>query len=111
MEIARSKSCIDLSENEDEEEDTIQVKRKFVSASDEQGPFDNVYKSEHGKGKQTTLDKNNLIKEKLKKVAWKKIVVCAYRWGYLSMSYLMSVFKIRLMPLENMEELINLSPF
>nr|KAJ0190906.1 hypothetical protein LSAT_V11C800453130 [Lactuca sativa] len=43
--ILRSTSCIDLSENEDEEDDIVQ---------------------------------NNLIKEKFKKVAWKKIVVWAY---------------------------------
>ncbi|CAH1422060.1 unnamed protein product [Lactuca virosa] len=38
-------------------------------------------KSDHGKRKQTTLDKNNPIKEKLKKVAWKKIAVWAYSVG------------------------------
>ncbi|CAH1448004.1 unnamed protein product [Lactuca virosa] len=104
-EILRSTSCIDLSENEDEQDDTPQVKkRKFVSSSNVRGPIDDVYKSDHGKGKQTTLDKNNPIKEKLKKVAWKKIAVWAYSVGYLSMPYMMRVSKMRSMPLENMEE-------
>ncbi|CAH1426814.1 unnamed protein product [Lactuca virosa] len=56
-------------------------KRKFVSSSNVRVPIDDVYKSDHGKGKQTTLDKNNPIKEKLKKVAWKKIAVWAYSIG------------------------------
>ncbi|XP_052619896.1 uncharacterized protein LOC111897506 [Lactuca sativa] len=56
-------------------------KRKFVSSSNVRGPIDDVYKSDHGKGKQTTLDKNNPIKEKLKKVAWKKIAIWAYSVG------------------------------
>ncbi|CAI9263980.1 unnamed protein product [Lactuca saligna] len=78
IEILRSTSCIDHSENDDEQDDTPQPqvkKRKFVSSSNVRGPIDDVYKPDHGKGKQTTLDKNNPIKEKLKKVAWKKIAV------------------------------------
>nr|KAJ0227334.1 hypothetical protein LSAT_V11C100008550 [Lactuca sativa] len=74
--ILRSTSCIDLSENDDEQDDTLQPqvkKRKFVSSSNVRGPIDDVYKSDRGKGKQTTLDKNNPIKEKFKNVAWKKI--------------------------------------
>lgn len=84
IEILRSTSCIDLSENDDEQDDTPQPqvkKRKFVSSSNVRGPIDDVYKPDHGKGKQTTLDKNNPIKEKLKKVAWKKIAVWAYSVG------------------------------
>nr|KAJ0198664.1 hypothetical protein LSAT_V11C600338540 [Lactuca sativa] len=84
IEILRSTSCIDLSENDDEQDDTPQPqvkKRKFVSSSNVRGPIDDVYKPDHGKGKQTTLDKNNPIKEKLKKVAWKKIAVWAYSIG------------------------------
>ncbi|XP_023753458.2 uncharacterized protein LOC111901831 [Lactuca sativa] len=74
----------DLSENDDEQDDTPQPKvkkRKFVSSSNVRGPIDDVYKPDHGKGKQTTLNKNNPIKEKLKKVARKKIAVWAYSVG------------------------------
>ncbi|XP_023736928.2 uncharacterized protein LOC111884863 [Lactuca sativa] len=84
IEILRSTSCIDLSENDDEQDDTPQPqvkKRKFVSSRNVRGPIDDVYKPDHGKGNQTTLDKNNPIKEKLKKLAWKKIAVWAYSVG------------------------------
>ncbi|CAI9278574.1 unnamed protein product [Lactuca saligna] len=73
---------IGLSDNEDEE-DEIRVrddskKRKFVSSSNVRGPNDCVYKSDRGKVYQSTLDKNNPIKEKLKNIAWKKFAIWAY---------------------------------
>nr|KAJ0204414.1 hypothetical protein LSAT_V11C500283350 [Lactuca sativa] len=71
-----------LSDNEDEE-DEIRVrddskKRKFVSSSNVRGPIDCVYKSDREKAHQSTLDKNNPIKEKLKNIAWKKFAIWAY---------------------------------
>ncbi|PWA50206.1 hypothetical protein CTI12_AA427030 [Artemisia annua] len=38
-------------------------------------------KNDHGKTNQSTLDKNNPIKQKLKMVAWKKIATWAYAVG------------------------------
>lgn len=81
-EILKSANTIDLSEDEDEEDDGTRVtdgskKRKFVHASNVRGPLDSIYKSNH----QSTLDKNNPIKEKLKKIAWKKFAIWAYAVG------------------------------
>ncbi|XP_023755145.2 uncharacterized protein LOC111903608 [Lactuca sativa] len=56
-------------------------KRKFVSSSNVCGPIDCVYKSDRGKAHQSTLDKNNPIKEKLKSIAWKKFAIWAYTVG------------------------------
>ena len=56
-------------------------KRKFVSSSNVRGPIDCVYKSDCEKAHQSTLDKNNPIKEKLKNIAWKKFAIWAYAVG------------------------------
>ncbi|GKA52212.1 hypothetical protein Tco_0745408 [Tanacetum coccineum] len=45
------------------------------------GPLDSILKVDHGKTKQSTLDKNNPIKQNLKMVAWKKIATWAYTVG------------------------------
>ena len=43
--------------------------------------MDSILKSGHGKAHQSTLDKNNPIKQQLKMVAWKKIATWAYAVG------------------------------
>ncbi|KAI3686686.1 hypothetical protein L1987_80369 [Smallanthus sonchifolius] len=53
---------------------------------------------------QTTFDRNNPIKEMLKMEAWDKFAIGLIRLVYPSISYVTKVFKIRSMPLENMEE-------
>ncbi|GJZ02137.1 zinc finger, CCHC-type containing protein [Tanacetum coccineum] len=80
IEILRSSNTIYLSEDEDAD-DEVQVsgkKRKSVGASNVRGPLDSILKINHGKTKQSTLDKNNPIKQNLKMVAWKKIATWAY---------------------------------
>ncbi|PWA92259.1 zinc finger protein [Artemisia annua] len=88
LEILRSSNMIDLSEDEDEDvDDEVQVKRKeskkrkFVGPSNVRGPLDSILKSDHQKTNQSTLDKNNPIKQKLKMVAWKKFATWAYAVG------------------------------
>ncbi|PWA87390.1 zinc finger protein [Artemisia annua] len=54
---------------------------KSVGTSNVRGPLDSILKSDHQKTSQTTLDKNNPIKQKLKMVAWKKIATWAYAVG------------------------------
>ncbi|GJR88049.1 hypothetical protein Tco_0212060 [Tanacetum coccineum] len=44
-------------------------------------PLITILKVDHGKTKQSTLDKNNPIKQNLKMVAWKKIATWAYTVG------------------------------
>ncbi|GKE19784.1 zinc finger protein [Tanacetum coccineum] len=88
IEILRSDNTIDLSEDEDAG-DVVQLKgkgnvskkRKPVGASNVRGPLDSILKVDHGKTKQSTLDKNNPIKQNLKMVAWKKIATWAYTVG------------------------------
>ncbi|GJZ89949.1 hypothetical protein Tco_0661876 [Tanacetum coccineum] len=58
IEILRSENTIDLSEDEDVDDEI-----------------------DHGKTKQSTLDINNPIKQNLKMVAWKKIATWAYTVG------------------------------
>nr|GEW67003.1 zinc finger, CCHC-type [Tanacetum cinerariifolium] len=82
IEILRSANTIDLSEDEDAD-DEVQVsgknkKRKSVGDSNVRGPLDSILKIDHGKTKQSTLDRNNPIKQNLKMVAWKKIATWAY---------------------------------
>ncbi|GKE28674.1 zinc finger, CCHC-type containing protein, partial [Tanacetum coccineum] len=83
IEILRSENTLDLLEDEDAD-DEVQVmgnvskKRKSVSASNVCDPLDSILKIDHGKSKQSTLDKNNPIKQNLKMVAWKKIATWAY---------------------------------
>ena len=79
---------IDLSEDGDEDvDDEVQVKRKeskkrkSVGTSNFCGPLDSILKSDHQKTNQSTLDKNNPIKQKLKMVAWKKFATWAYAVG------------------------------
>ena len=88
LEILRSANLIDLSEEEEEDmDDEVQVKRKeskkrkSVGTSNVRGPLDSILKSDHQKTSQSTLDKNNPIKQKLKMVAWKKIATWAYAVG------------------------------
>ncbi|PWA91636.1 zinc finger protein [Artemisia annua] len=88
LEILRSSNMIDLSEDEDEDvDDEVQVKRKeskkrkSVGTSNVRGPLDSILKSDHQKTNQSTLDKNNPIKQKLKMVAWKKFATWAYAVG------------------------------
>ncbi|GJW35574.1 uncharacterized protein Tco_0058494 [Tanacetum coccineum] len=59
----------------------VSKKRKSVGASNVHGPLDSILKIDHGKSKQSTLDKNNPIKQNLKMVAWKKIATWAYTVG------------------------------
>ncbi|GJR06132.1 zinc finger, CCHC-type containing protein [Tanacetum coccineum] len=66
IEILRSANTIDLSEDED---------------ADGEVQVDSILKIDHGKTKQSTLDKNNPIKQNLKMVAWKKIATWAYTIG------------------------------
>ncbi|GKD08038.1 zinc finger protein [Tanacetum coccineum] len=88
IEILRSDNTIDLSEDEDAG-DVVQLKgkgnvskkRKPVGASNVRGPLDSILKVDHGKTKQSTLDKNNPIKQNLKMLAWKKIATWAYTVG------------------------------
>nr|GEX85870.1 hypothetical protein CTI12_AA269330 [Tanacetum cinerariifolium]GEY00486.1 hypothetical protein CTI12_AA269330 [Tanacetum cinerariifolium] len=83
IEILRSINTIDLSEDEDAD-DEVQVrgmKQKSVGVSNVCGPLDSILKIDHGKTKQSTLDKNNPIKQNLKMVAWKKIATWAYSVG------------------------------
>ncbi|PWA51860.1 zinc finger protein [Artemisia annua] len=91
-EILRSSSMIDIPEDKDEDvDDVVQVKRKeskkrkTVGASNVRGPLDSILKTDHGKTNQSTLDKNNPIKQKLKMVAWKKLQLGLMRLGCLSM--------------------------
>ncbi|KAI3508963.1 hypothetical protein L1887_23986 [Cichorium endivia] len=82
IEILRSNTVKII--DEDEEVDVQEVskkrnvskKKKFVSASNVRGPLDTMLKT-----KQSTLDKNNPIKEKLKMNAWNKIATWAYLVG------------------------------
>ncbi|GJU91568.1 hypothetical protein Tco_1303991 [Tanacetum coccineum] len=59
----------------------VSKKRKSVGASNVRGPLDSILKIDHGNSKQSTLDKNNPIKQNLKMVAWKKIATWAYTVG------------------------------
>ncbi|PWA62233.1 hypothetical protein CTI12_AA211720 [Artemisia annua] len=54
---------------------------KSVGTSNVRGPLDSILKSDHQKTSQSTLDKNNPTKQKLKMVAWKKIATWAYSVG------------------------------
>ncbi|GJW28509.1 hypothetical protein Tco_0045384 [Tanacetum coccineum] len=85
--LAHTKGDVtDLSEDEDAD-DKVQVrgneskKQKSIGGSNVCGPIDSILKIDHGKTKQSTLDKNNPIKQNLKMVAWKKIATWAYTVG------------------------------
>ncbi|CAI9293365.1 unnamed protein product [Lactuca saligna] len=91
IEILRSYT-VDLSDEDEDEDEEVVVqevrskrnvskKKKFVGASNVRGPLDLIYQTNHGKKKQSTLDKNNPIKENLKMNAWDKIATWAYSVG------------------------------
>ncbi|KAJ0535879.1 putative Zinc finger BED domain-containing protein [Helianthus annuus] len=90
MEILRSHS-IDVDEDEDEDDQynvqevvtkkNVSKKKKFVGSSNVRDSIDSMFKTDHGKTKQTTMDRNNPIKEKLKMEAWDKFSTWAYSVG------------------------------
>ncbi|XP_022041936.1 uncharacterized protein LOC110944588 [Helianthus annuus] len=59
----------------------ISKKKKFVASSNVRGSIDTMFKTDHGKTKQTTMDRNNPIKGKLKTEAWDKFATWAYSIG------------------------------
>lgn len=76
---------MDLFDKDEEDQDHAQEvgkhfskKKKFVGASDVRGPIDNMLRTDYGKTKQSTLDRNNPIKENLKMNAWDKFAIWAY---------------------------------
>ncbi|KAK9048033.1 hypothetical protein SSX86_033004 [Deinandra increscens subsp. villosa] len=77
---------VDLDGEDEEEEDEVQEvsvkskglkKRKSIGASNVRGPIDSIFKTDYEKTKQTTMERNNPIKEKLKMQAWEKFAA----WG------------------------------
>ncbi|KAI3682622.1 hypothetical protein L1987_82723 [Smallanthus sonchifolius] len=80
----------DLSDEDEEDQHDLQEvrikknvskKKKFVGASDTRGPIDGKLKTDYGKTKQTTFERNNPIKEMLKMEAWNKFATWAYSVG------------------------------
>ncbi|MFS7927700.1 putative Zinc finger BED domain-containing protein [Helianthus anomalus] len=59
----------------------VSKKKKFVASSNVRGSIDSMFKTDHEKTKQTTIDRNNPIKEKLKTEAWDKFATWAYSVG------------------------------
>ncbi|XP_076927199.1 uncharacterized protein LOC143590669 [Bidens hawaiensis] len=86
LEILRSNS-IDLADEDEEDQyneqdvgpkEHVAKKKKFVGASNVRGPMDAMFKTDLGKRKQTTIDRNNPIKKKLETNAWEAISDWAY---------------------------------
>ncbi|KAI3755315.1 hypothetical protein L1987_55111 [Smallanthus sonchifolius] len=84
MQILSSHSSDEDDQDDVEEEvritKNVSKKKKFVGTSNTRGPID-MLKSNYDKTKQTTLDRNNPIKEMLKMEAWDKFATWTYSVG------------------------------